>query len=55
MKKILVLGAVDHPISLIRYLLDNSTKENWSVTVVDFNLDLASKKQIIILIQKFFN
>ena len=44
MKKILVLGAGRSSTSLIRYLLDNSTKENWSVTVVDFNLDLASKK-----------
>ena len=44
MKKILVIGAGRSSTSLIRYLLDNSTKENWSVIVVDFNLDLASKK-----------
>ena len=44
MKKILVIGAGRSSTSLIRYLLDNSTKENWSVIVVDLNLDLASKK-----------
>jgi saccharopine dehydrogenase-like NADP-dependent oxidoreductase len=44
MKKILVIGAGRSSTSLIKYLLDNSSKENWSVTVVDFNLDLASQK-----------
>ena len=44
MKKILVIGAGRSSTSLIKYLLDNSSKENWSITVVDFNLDLANKK-----------
>ena len=38
MKKILVIGAGRSSTSLIKYLLDNSSKENWSVTVVDFDL-----------------
>ena len=44
MKKILVIGAGRSSTSLIEYLLENSIKENWSVTVVDFNFDLANKK-----------
>ena len=44
MKKILVIGAGRSSTSLIKYLLDNSSKENWSVTVVDFDFDLAKKK-----------
>ena len=44
MKKILVIGAGRSSTSLIKYLLDNSSKENWSVTVVDFDFDLAYKK-----------
>ena len=44
MKKILVIGAGRSSTSLIKYLLDNSSKENWSVTVVDFDFDLANKK-----------
>ena len=44
MKKILVIGAGRSSTSLIKYLLDNSSKENWSVTLVDFDFDLANKK-----------
>ena len=44
MKKILVIGAGRSSTSLIKYLLDNSTQENWLVTVVDFNIELAQKK-----------
>ena len=44
MKKILLIGAGRSSTSLIKYLLDNSSKENWSVTVVDFDFDLANKK-----------
>ena len=44
MKKILVIGAGRSSTSLIKYLLDNSSKENWSVTVVDYDFDLANKK-----------
>ena len=43
MKKILVIGAGRSSTSLIKYLLDNSSKENWSVTVVDFDFDLARR------------
>ena len=44
MKKILVIGAGRSSTSLIKYLLDNSSKENWSVTLVDFDLNQAHKK-----------
>jgi len=44
MKKILVIGAGRSSTSLIKYLLDNSTQEDWSVSVVDFNIELAQKK-----------
>ncbi|CAI8169956.1 MAG: Lysine 6-dehydrogenase [Crocinitomicaceae bacterium] len=41
MKKILVIGSGRSSTSLIKYLLDNSDLEKWTVTVVDFNLKLA--------------
>lgn len=44
MKKILVIGAGRSSTSLIKYLIENSEKEHWKVTVVDFNVDLALKK-----------
>ena len=44
MKKILVIGSGRSSTSLIKYLLDNSDLENWKVTVVDFNLNLAESK-----------
>lgn len=44
MKKILVIGAGRSSSSLINYLLDHSTKENWKVTVGDMSLDLVNQK-----------
>ena len=44
MKKILVIGAGRSSTSLIKYLLDNSAQEDWLLTVVDFNIELAQKK-----------
>ena len=44
MKKILVIGSGRSSSSLIKYLLDNSDLEKWTVTVVDFNLKLAESK-----------
>ena len=44
MKKILVIGSGRSSTSLIKYLLDNSNSENWKITVVDFNLELANSK-----------
>lgn len=44
MKNILVIGAGRSASSLIKYLLDNSSKENWHVTVGDVSLDLVKQK-----------
>ncbi len=44
MKTILVLGAGMSASSLIRYLLNHSTKQNWKVRVVDRNRELIEKK-----------
>jgi len=44
MKNILVIGAGRSASSLIKYLLDNSIKENWNVTVGDISLDLVKQK-----------
>lgn len=44
MKRILVLGAGLSATSLINYLLDKTTSENWHLTVGDFDLDLAQSK-----------
>ena len=44
MKNILVIGAGRSASSLIKYLLDNSAKENWKVTVGDVSLDLVKQK-----------
>lgn len=44
MKNILVIGAGRSASSLIKYLLDNSIKESWNVTVGDISLDLVKQK-----------
>lgn len=44
MKNILVIGAGRSSSSLIKYLLDHSTEENWKVTVGDVSLDLVRQK-----------
>lgn len=44
MQKILVLGAGLSSSSLIRYLLENSTKHDWQVRVVDRDLELVKQK-----------
>lgn len=44
MKTILVLGAGLSASSLIRYFLDNSTKNNWKVRVCDRDLELVKSK-----------
>lgn len=44
MKNILVIGAGRSASSLIKYLLDNSSKEGWNVTVGDIFLDLIKQK-----------
>ncbi len=44
MKKVLVLGAGQSSPALIKYLLDNSTKYNWFVTVCDRDFELAQKR-----------
>ena len=41
MKKILVIGAGRSAVTLIKYLLDNSSANNWLVTVADFSIELA--------------
>jgi saccharopine dehydrogenase-like NADP-dependent oxidoreductase len=43
MKNILVIGAGKSAVTLINYLLNESVKNNWTVTVADYNLDLALK------------
>ena len=44
MKKILIIGAGRSATSLIQYLLKQSEKLNWEVTVADMSLELAKKK-----------
>ncbi len=41
MKKILVIGAGRSAVTLIKYLLVNSSANNWQVTVADFSIELA--------------
>jgi saccharopine dehydrogenase-like NADP-dependent oxidoreductase len=43
MKKILVVGAGRSAVTLIKYLLDNSSANNWQVTVADFSIELAEQ------------
>ena len=44
MKNILLIGAGRSASTLIKYLLDNSQKEGWKITVADISLDLARQK-----------
>jgi len=41
MKNILVIGSGRSAVTLIKYLLENSVKNDWKVTVADFSLDSA--------------
>ena len=43
MKNILVIGAGRSAVTLIKYLLDNSSDNNWQVTVADFSVELAEE------------
>ena len=43
MKNILVIGAGKSAVTLIDYLLNESEKSNWNITIADYNLDLALK------------
>jgi saccharopine dehydrogenase-like NADP-dependent oxidoreductase len=44
MQTILILGAGLSASSLIKYMLDNASENNWQVRIADRNLDLISKK-----------
>src|ERR1035437_3992262 len=44
MTNILVIRAGRSASALIRYLLENSTKENWQVTIGDISIDLVIQK-----------
>lgn len=44
MKNILLIGAGRSASTLIQYLLDNSGKENWKITVADLSVELAKQK-----------
>lgn len=44
MKNILLIGAGRSASTLIQYLLDNSSKENWKITVGDLSAELARQK-----------
>ena len=44
MQNILLLGAGRSATVLIDYILDNSEKENWSLTIADISEEMASKK-----------
>lgn len=44
MKNILIIGAGRSASSLIKYILEHSTKENWNVTIGDISLDLVKQK-----------
>lgn len=44
MKNILLIGAGRSASTLIKYLLDNSQKENWKITVGDISVELARQK-----------
>jgi saccharopine dehydrogenase-like NADP-dependent oxidoreductase len=44
MKQVLILGAGLSSSSLIRYLLQHASEENWHLTVVDQSLDLIQSK-----------
>ncbi|NND76561.1 MAG: saccharopine dehydrogenase [Flavobacteriales bacterium] len=44
MKKILVIGAGRSSSSLIKYLADNSTENEWQITITDRNQDLIDER-----------
>ena len=44
MRKILVLGAGMSASTLIKYLLDSATNQNWFVRLGDYDLELAKSK-----------
>ena len=44
MNSILIIGAGRSATALINYVLDQASKNNWSVTVADADFELASKK-----------
>lgn len=44
MRTILLIGAGRSASTLIKYLLDNSSTENWKVSVADISLELAKQK-----------
>ena len=44
MQKILVIGAGRSSTSLINYLLDHSTRENWKLTLAEKDVSLAQAK-----------
>lgn len=44
MNRILVLGAGRSATSLIKYLLENASENNWQITVADYALQLAQEK-----------
>ena len=44
MQKILIIGAGRSATSLIKYLLEEAKSRDWSVTVADFDIDLAKAK-----------
>ena len=44
MKNIFVIGAGRSASSLIKYLLENSQKENWKITIGDMDLNLVNSK-----------
>jgi len=44
MRKILIIGAGKSSISLIDYLVDHATAENWELTVADLSEELALQK-----------
>lgn len=44
MKKILLIGAGKSATNLIDYLLNNSTSENWQVSIADMDIELVNEK-----------
>lgn len=44
MKNILLIGAGRSASTLIKYLLDNSEKEHWNITVAELSIELAESK-----------
>ena len=44
MKKVLILGAGLSASSLIKYMLDHSSENNWKIRLGDYSLDIAQQK-----------